>query len=67
MTKFLTKTHSVQFENVQTPFLTFFYYYMKGYKIFPDFHHFLQKNAQYLVCTKNYLANIYVKKSLICF
>jgi hypothetical protein len=52
MTKFLIKTHSVQFENVQRPFWTCFYYYIKGYNLFSGFHHFFQKNAQCLVCTK---------------
>jgi hypothetical protein len=67
MMKFLTKTHSVQFENVQTPFWTCFSHYIKGYSFPHEITTFLQKNAQCLVCTKNYLANIYVKKSLICF
>jgi len=51
MTKILTKTHSVQFENVQTPFLTSFFHYIKGYVFRHEKYHFFTKSAQYLVCT----------------
>jgi hypothetical protein len=51
MTKFLTKTHSVQFKNVQTPFWTCFPHYIEGYVFWNEKFHIFTKNAQYLVCT----------------